>query len=58
LFGYYLKNFDGFWVFEVVGFEEVCYATVVVEDKIAEDASIAECQGLSFGEFNRIIVAF
>jgi hypothetical protein len=41
--GDYLKNFGGFGVFEVVRFEEVCYATVVVEDKIAEDASIAEC---------------
>jgi hypothetical protein len=58
LFGYYLKNFGGFGVFEVVGFEEVGYATVVVEDKIAEDASIAVCQGLGFGEFDRIIIAF
>jgi hypothetical protein len=58
LFGYYLKDFGGFGVFEVVRFEEVGYATVVVEDKIAEDASIAVCQGFGFGEFNRIIIAF
>jgi hypothetical protein len=58
LFGYYLKNFGSFGVFEVVRFKEVGYATVVVEDKIAEDASIAVCQGLGFGEFDRIIIAF
>jgi hypothetical protein len=58
LFGYYLKNFGGFGVFEVVRFEEVGYATIVVENKIAEDASIAECQGLGFGEFNSVIIAF